>query len=430
LKITPLDSWICKKIAAPQLKLTRKEIEAWQERKLNETLAFAVAKSPFYRKLFTGMPESLDHLDELRQFPFTTPDDIRRNPLQFVCVSQNEIGRVVTLQSSGTMGEPKRIFFTADDQELTIDFFGIGMSTMTKPGERVLILLPGEKPGSVGDLLYIGLSRLGLDPIPYGPVRDPLHTLDVMDMKQVDCLVGSPTQVLGLARRWQPTMHKPGSVLLSTDYVPASIVKTLELVWGCEVYNHYGTTEMGLGGGVECAAHRGYHLREADLYVEVVNPLTGEAVREGEYGEVVFTTLSRRGMPLIRYRMDDRSRFLRGGCPCGTSLKTLEKVTGRFSGFVSVGDGELRLSDFDEALFSVPGLLNFTVTVGGEGGETSLMIETQMLDGTKSDKFVEEALRMIPGLKNLEIIICCHHNPAEAGSLLKRVILDKRGQNA
>ncbi len=80
------------------------------------------------------MPESVTSFDEFRQFPFTTSGEIRRNPFHFICVSQDEIQRVVTLQSSGTTGEPKRIFFTADDQELTIDFFGVGMSTLTNPG--------------------------------------------------------------------------------------------------------------------------------------------------------------------------------------------------------------------------------------------------------------------------------------------------------
>jgi len=376
------------------------------------------------------MPESITCLDDLRQFPFTTANDIRRSPLQFVCVSQDEIQRVVTLQSSGTTGEPKRIFFTADDQELTIDFFGVGMSTLADPGETVLILLPGEKPGSVGDLLHKGLIRLGMKPIPYGLVRDPIHTLEVVHARQVDCLVGSPTQVLGLAQRWLPSMHRPRSVLLSTDYVPATIVAILEQVWNCEVYNHYGTTEMGLGGGVECAGHRGYHLREADMYFEVINPFTGEPVQEGEYGEVVFTTLTRFGMPLVRYRMDDRSRFIPGACPCGTDLKTLEKVSGRLSGFVSIGDDVLRMPVFDEALFPVPGLLNFSVTVDGDGAKTILTVETRMLTGEDSTKWVEQALRTIPSIRNLDVRIRCQYNPNETGSLAKRFIADRRGQHA
>jgi phenylacetate-CoA ligase len=427
VNITPLDPWISQKIDAGPAALSRPDLEAYQLHKLNETLALAHAKSAFYRKHFSGMPETLQHLEDLQQFPFTTPEDVRRAPLQFVCVSQDEIQRVVTLQSSGTTGAPKRIYFTAADQELTIDFFGVGMSTLVEPGQRVLILLPGETPGSVGDLLRVGLGRIGAQPIPYGPVRDPLHTLETMQVRQADCLVGSPTQVLGLARRWKPGMHRPGSVLLSTDYVPTSIVKTLEETWGCAVFNHYGATEMGLGGGVECQAHRGYHLREADLYFEVIDPLTGQVVPEGQPGEVVFTTLTRRGMPLIRYRMDDRSRWVPGTCACGTALKMLEAVSGRFGGFIPLEGGTLRLPDLDEALFAIPDVLNFSVTLTQQGAKPCVHIETQLLAETDRIGLIGQALGPLPALARCDLQVHCHHNPTEPGSLLKRTISDQRG---
>ncbi len=416
MKLTPLDPWIGEKI-------NHDDLRAWQLDKLNETLELARGKSAFYKKHFEGLPETLSTLDDLRQFPFTTAEDIRENPLRFVCVPQGEIQRIVTLQTSGTTGEPKRIFFTADDQELTIDFFSVGMSTLTEPGERVLIFLPGETPGSVGDLLRIGLERKGRKPIPYGMVKDPFHALDVMESQQADCLVGSPTQILSLARRWNPTHKAPRTILLSTDYVPAAIVNVLENIWGCKVFNHYGTTEMGLGGGVECEAHRGYHLREADMLFEIVNPETGEPVPDGEYGEVIFTTLTRRGMPLIRYRMGDRSRLIVDECPCETKLRTMEKIRGRFSGFVSVGDETLKLPDFDEVLFPIQGLLNFSVTVSGSGGDEFLLVEAQMLTDEDSTREVEQA---VESLSSKRKIVKCYHNPNEVGSLLKRVILDKR----
>ncbi len=404
---------------------------------LRQTLALAREKSAFYRQHLARAPESLTELEDLARFPFTTPQDIRQNPLWFVCVSQDEIQRVVTLRSSGTTGKPKRIYFTADDQELTIDFFRVGMSTLVTPGERVMILLPGEKEGSVGDLLRIALERLGAQPFPLGPAHGPQVTLENMQHFQTDCLVGSPTQVLALALHWQPFQPKPHSVLLSTDHVPAAIVRTLERVWGCEVYNHYGSTEMGLGGGVECMAHGGYHLREADLYFEVVDPLTGEPVEVGEYGEVVFTTLTRRGMPLIRYRTGDRSRFVHGNCPCGTWLKTLEQVRGRIGGAVTLGEETLALRDLDEALFSVPGLLNFWAAVSGDGKRDCLTVEVQMLHGRQPDGNVARALQAVPAIQRsrgkgrLDLNIHYRADTQESVSLLKRVIADYRGtQNA
>jgi phenylacetate-CoA ligase len=151
---------------------------------------------------------------------------------------------------------------------------------------------------------------------------------------------------------------------------------------------------------------------------------------DGEYGEVVFSTLTRRGMPLVRYRMGDRSRFIPGDCPCGARLRMMEKVRGRFSGFVPVGNEILKLPDFDEALFLIPGLLNFSVTVAGQKGEETLIVETQMLTSVDSTGLVVQALGSIPSIKNLRVTVRCQYNPKEAGSLLKRVITDKRGQDA
>ena len=329
MKITPLEAWISRHIGTNGTGLSRERIEAFQLAKLRETIGWAKARSPFYREHLAGLgQEDLTDLEALTRFPFTTAEDIRRQPLRFLCVSQSEVSRVVTLQTSGTTGEPKRVFFTIDDQERTIDFFHHGMSTLAGPGDRVLILLPGTLPGSVGDLLVKGLERLGAVGVPHGPVREASRTLEVMEKERIDTLVGIPAQVLGLARLSGGTAA-PGSVLLSADHVPDAVSTELRRIWGCEVFTHYGMTEMGFGGGVECEARNGYHLREADLYIEIVDPETGRSVSEGDPGEVVFTTLTRRGMPLIRYRTGDVSRFVPGPCPCGTVLKTLARVKSR-----------------------------------------------------------------------------------------------------
>ena len=95
------------------------------------------------------------------------------------------------------------------------------------------------------------------------------------------------------------------------------------------MYNHYGTTEMGLGGGVDCAAHAGLHLREADLLFEIVDPASGAPLAAGEEGEIVFTTLTREAMPLVRYRTGDLGRFAVEPCPCGSSLRLLAPVRER-----------------------------------------------------------------------------------------------------
>jgi phenylacetate-coenzyme A ligase PaaK-like adenylate-forming protein len=281
--------------------------------------------------------------------------------MRMLCVPAGEVDRIITLPTSGTTGEPKRIHFTAADQELTLDFFHHGMSVLVRPGQRVLILLPGERPGSVGDLLRRGLERMDVQGVVHGPVADPEQALRVLRAGRFDCVVGIPVQVLGLARR-DAAAGAPvtlESVLLSTDQAPRSLVGAIEGVWGCRVFDHYGTTEMGLGGGVECEALDGCHLREADLLFEVVDPETGAAAPDGEYGEVVFTTLTREAMPLLRYRTGDRGRFLTEPCPCGTPLRRLERVHARYCGRARLrGGGFADQAAVDEPLFALPPVLD------------------------------------------------------------------------
>lgn len=378
--ITPLDGWTAAKIGCPDQPLSHARLQAYQLGKLRETLAWARTRSHFYQQHLAGAPRDLDHLADLAHFPFTTAQDVRERSLQFLCVSQDEIQRVVTLDTSGTTGTPKRQYFTREDQELTLDFFRAGMSTFTSPGDRVLILLPVERPGSVGDLLATALTRLGAQPIKHGPVHEVATALAILQQERVDVLVGIPTQVLALAHYSNGLRLK--SVLLTTDHGPQSLAAAVERAWGCRVYQHYGMTEMGLGGGVECQARAGYHVREADLYVEIIDSASGQPVAEGETGEVVFSTLTRRGMPLIRYRTGDLSRFIPGACPCGTCLPRLAYITQRIGGAVAIGgQWHLTLAELDEALFAVAGVVDFTASILHEAGRDSLRVEVMVMEG-------------------------------------------------
>lgn len=402
--ITPLEAWIAAKIGREGQPLTLEALQSYQLSKLNETLALAQSKSAFYRETLGGKNISLSHLEQLADLPLTSPEQVRSAPLGFLCVRQDEVERIVTLPTSGTTGAPKRIFFSRADQDLTRDFFHRGMSTLVDPGHRVLILLPGQLPGSVGDLLKDGLARMDVEGIPHGPVTDPRRTLQVIEEERVTALVGIPIQVLRLARL-ADGKRRIGlkSVLLSTDRVPEVVEKTLEETWGCTVFNHYGTTEMGLGGGVDCRALAGYHLREADLFFEVVDPTSGRPVPEGESGEVVFTTLTREAMPLIRYRTGDVSRFVPGPCPCGTVLRRLAHVHERLDGSLTLaGGGILRQRDLDEALLALPQVADFQVSFSRSDTGYHLEVRVRGHDNSPGPPEAEivRALFTIPALRS------------------------------
>lgn len=405
---TPLESWVAGKIGCNGTKLTRQKIAEYQLRKLNEVICWARTRSPFYARQLHGLPEGdLGSLDDLCQLPFTNADDLREHALQFLCVSQGEIDRIVTLESSGTAGNPKRVFFTAEDQELTLDFFQVGMSSFVKSGDSVLIALPGERRGSVGGLLATALRRLGTRPSVCGLVSDPATTMQIIAREQVECIVGLPVQILSLVRYRGRYAGFPSrnlnSVLLCSDHVPRSIVREIQQSWECRVFEHYGMTEMGLGGGVDCGAHSGYHLREADLYFEVVDVKTRKPVVLGDSGEIVFTTLTRRGMPLIRYRTGDVSRFLLEPCECGTMLWRLDRVRSRTNGAVTLAaNGKITMAALDEALFALPRLRDFTATLVHGSPSTLVVTAAGPQHRDCLQQSVRDALELVPAIQAAE----------------------------
>jgi phenylacetate-coenzyme A ligase PaaK-like adenylate-forming protein len=402
---TPLDFWVNNKIGSPNELLTRPIIAEYQLRKLQEIVDWAYQRSPFYHNhLQVFAKQKISCLEDLTCLPFTTSAHIQESALQMLCVAQGEINRVVTLDTTGTTGKPKRLYFTRDDQELTIDFFQQAMSTFTEPGDRVFILLPGDRPDSVGDLLAKALERLGATPIKHGTIRSLTETLQRLSDTQANILVGIPIQALALAKFYE-TSHSVAPLalqrmLLSTDYVSQAIIKEIGRILKCEVFDHYGMTEMGLGVGIECCAHHGYHLREADLYIEVIDPQTGGLLPEGQYGELVFTTLTRRGMPLIRYRSGDLSRLLSGKCLCGTALKNLDYIRARKDKGILLDDNcYLIIADLDEALLMLPGVVDFIANVSPGQEFTSLTIKIMILeDGIIKESDVRDSLNRIASI--------------------------------
>lgn len=385
MTLTPLHAWIANRLACRPDSFSRTDVERWQLERLRWVLDYVHGASPYYRQILSDFSSPALNFDSFQRLPFTTPADMGAEPERFVCVSQEEIQRVVTLPTSGTTGPSKRVFFTPTDQELTIDFFKVGMSTLAKGGDRVVIFLPGERPGSVGDLLKTALERLGCSSRVHGPVIDEEMALSEIREFGANILVGSPVQLHRLAARDAAHPSLPfgqvRAVLTSTDTLSSAVRRNLEKKWGCEVFDHWGMTETGLGGAVECEYHQGFHLREADLFVEIIDPTSGRPLPDGKEGEVVLTTLTRTGMPLIRYRTGDVSRLLEGTCDCGSWLKRLGPVKRRLNSQVAVASAWITQNDLDEALFECEGLLDFKASVVQSSFTSTLTISAFVLGG-------------------------------------------------
>lgn len=437
MKLTPIEKWILDKTGIKKRDI--KEIEQYQLNKIQEVVAYAKKYSKFYKEhLGDNHASNINSFEDFEKIPFTLPQHIKDNPLSFLCVPQKDVARVVTLRSSGTSGEEKRIFFTEKDLQLTIDFFKHGMSCLVDKGDKVLVLLPGEAYGSIGDLLKKALKEVDIECYVQGVLINTKDTANLIQDKGINCIVGIPIQLLHLSRV-ESEIFKDNieKILLSTDYVPETLIKEITDKFGCKVFTHYGMTEMGYGGGVECEVLNGYHMRDADLYFEITNPITGEKVETGKYGEVVFTTLTREGMPLIRYRTGDIACFTPKPCCCGTFLKTMNRVLGRIENTIIVDENIIiHMRDFDEVILSFPEVVNYKVYVKDEN---IIFIELLTLNEGQfhsSSQKIMDSIRNIPavkeGLNKAIIKIVLEHSKENIqikNSMLKRKIYEcrKRG---
>ncbi len=327
---TTLDGWAAERMGLPR-PLTRAALEDWQLARLRELLARARVTSPFYRARsdWRELPKTLSALAD---FPFTTAGDLARADPSLLAIPPSEVARIVTLPTSGTSGRPKRICCTAEDLGATVDFFHHGLALFVRPDDVVAIDFSGIHPESLGDLLVRALGRLGARPLLVPPGCNTVGLVDFLRQESPGVILGTPGRLLAAARLSAGEgggLPWPRAALASAEALPPELEPELRRCWGCELFAHWGMTETGFGGAVECTCHTGQHLRETELLVEIVDPVTGVPLAPGLEGEIVVTTLRRRAMPLIRYRTGDLGRFLPGECACGSVLRRLAREVRR-----------------------------------------------------------------------------------------------------
>ena len=346
---TKLENWIKQVEGIPHL--TREALEELQLQRLNETLARVRAREGFYR----DYPEKLDSLSGLRKLPFTTAQDLSAHPGKFLLTSQSEVSRVISGATSGTTGPAKRVFYTETDTEHTVGFFAAGISEMLSPGEKCFIAFPFTGPFGLGDLIAKAVERLGGIPIRAGFGQTFGEMLDLIEATQPETYIGFPVTLLSLARMYGENFPVQRA-LVSGDACPEGVMAELEKVLGSRLYPHYGSRECGLGGAVTCEAFEGMHLRENHIIPEIIDE-NGKILPDGEYGELVLTTIGADAMPLIRYRTGDYTRIL-PPCKCGGVTKRIDTVSRR--------EGNISMEELDSILFPIPGLIDYRASFDGK----------------------------------------------------------------
>ncbi len=366
---------------------SRYAVESYQLYKLNQALRYCRRNSPFYRDLFlsTRAPsEDLRDLSDLASFPFTEPHHLSGTPYRFLCISQSEIARPYTFITSGTTGPQKKIFWTQSDLDRITSFMSAGMGTVADPGDTVAILLPDGKPNSQAYLLRQGILKLGAVPVVGDADLNANELLQLVEQSHCKVIFAYARKFFRLSKELEANhdLRRKGVrvLFLASEYLPDAMRRQLARIWDCDIRTHYGLTEMGLGVAVECEAQKGFHFNEAELVLEVVNPETGRPVPAGEEGELVFTTLNREAMPLIRYKSHDISRLVPEPCVCGaSSLLKIDTVKKRLESTATIGVGdEIYPVLFDDALFDISGVVDYQIIASRVNGIDQLTFKVEM----------------------------------------------------
>jgi phenylacetate-coenzyme A ligase PaaK-like adenylate-forming protein len=376
LMISPVHTWITEKTGLLG-NLNSQSLTEWQLEQVRATVEYAKKNTRFYHNL----PEFIGNLEEL---PFTTAADLAKDPMEFLAIPRSEVARITTLTTSGTTGLKKRIFFSEGDIERIRQYFAVGMKSLTTAGQQAAILISDDTVNSLGYLLRKALERINVTSEIHYNLPDNDAAIDAA--RYAGCIVGMPAEVLYMCRSC-PDL-RPESILLTADYIPESIIKTVSETWKCEVFSHYGMTEVGFGYAVDCEHHEGHHTRDADVLVEIIDPLTGKTCKPGQKGEVVLTMFSNEAMPLIRYRTGDLSHFITTPCKCGSNLKKLGRIISRYEDDIILPDGQLmNIHLLDEILFGMPAIKGFDAAFITQEGKNHLFLVIDATDEIAESQF-------------------------------------------
>lgn len=369
-RLQPLCRWVTARTGLGG-NCTPETLRRWQLEQAAKTVESAKRNSPFFSEhLHTIDAGSIWHAGHLHALPLTNADTLREQAERLLCTGLGQVARVRTVPTSGSTGPPKRVWFTEEDQLRTVDFFAHGMWPIAPQNGTVAILMSGEKPGSIAQLLQHGLARIGAEGRVCGR---PAGLAGAQKALQgATCAVGLPADLLYLCRKL-PHLRL-GAVLLSADYIAPAAIAAIQEAWHCRVFCHYGLTETGYGLAVQCPAGGGQHIRHADFLVEIVHPHTLKPLPPGQEGEIVLTSLQPRALPLVRYRTGDVASLQEGPCPCGCSLPRLGPVRGRIANLQT----PLNIHQLDDLLFALPGVAGYRATF--QNGTLHLTIEGALPD--------------------------------------------------
>ncbi len=344
--------------------MERKELEEQQLRLLKETVKFCYENSRFYRKKFTSAgiyPGDIKTLADIQKIPFTVKNDLRDNyPLGMLAAKPDDVVEVHA--SSGTTGNPIIGAYTKNDMDVWQELMARSLYTTGVRRKDVIHIAYGYGLFTGGLGFHYGAQEIGATIIPVGGGMTQ-RQIKLMKDLGVTVLSCTPSFAVYLAE----TMIKEGVDprtdlklkigLFGAEPWSERIRERIENALGIEAFDIYGLTELcGPGVSVECSEHDGLHIWEDHFLVETIDSATGEVLPAGEKGEIVFSSLTKTGMPILRYRTRDISVIETEKCSCGRTHARMMRVTGRSDDMLIIRGVNVFPSQIEYAIMGFPEL--------------------------------------------------------------------------
>lgn len=362
---------------------SRDEIAALQLTRLKWSLRHAYDNVPFYRAKFDAAgvhPDDLHTLADLAKFPFTVKTDLRDNyPFGLFAVPREQIVRVHA--SSGTTGKPTVVGYTAKDIDMWANMVARSMrASGARKGDIVQIAYGyGLFTGGLG--AHYGAEKLGCTVVPVSGGMTERQVTLIQDFKPRVIMV-TPSYMLSILDECRRQGVDPRDTSLAVGIFGAepwtnAMRGEIEEAFDMHAVDIYGLSEvMGPGVANECVETKdGLHIWEDHFYPEIIDPVTGEPVADGQQGELVFTTLTKEGLPIIRYRTRDLTRLLPG---TARSMRRMEKITGRSDDMIILRGVNVFPTQVEEQILKCAGLApHFQIHVTRDGRMDLMTIVTE-----------------------------------------------------
>ncbi|MFD4278277.1 phenylacetate--CoA ligase PaaK [Streptomyces cyaneofuscatus] len=373
--------------------LSRADLEALQLERLRTTLRHAYENVPFYRAAFDAAglrPEDCRTLADLSRFPFTAKTDLRDNyPFGMFAVPEADVRRIHA--SSGTTGRPTVVGYTERDLDTWADVVARSIRAAGgRPGHKVHVAYGyGLFTGGLG--AHYGAERLGCTVIPASGGMTARQVQLIQDFRP-EIIMITPSYMLTLLDEFERQGVDPRTTSLKVGIFGAepwteAMRREIEDRFAIDAVDIYGLSEvMGPGVAQECVETKdGLHIWEDHFYPEVVDPFTGEVLPDGEEGELVFTSLTKEAMPVIRYRTRDLTRLLPG---TARNFRRMEKVTGRSDDMVILRGVNLFPSQIEEIVLRTPAVApHFQLLLTRQGRLDALTVRAEArADATAADR--------------------------------------------